>query len=183
MTLLEQLRSTLVSAIDLIDGEPSEPPQPNPPPSPPTQQQVYPQTINLFGPVQAGAALTQTAGSNWQFVGNALTASTKYFPFAEGKYPDVHWARFVVVWGPGSVNNKIKFISADGGPTNFQDIGMVTGQATPNPVVSDVGVTAQLQQLVTNGVSKHIGFIAQGDGTPFLLNEVRLEILWKCHVS
>lgn len=183
---LIQVKSMLNDVIAFIDGQPTEVPSPAPSPAPapaPVASTILvPATFQLFGPTQANGALVSSANATPAFAGNALTASTKFFPFALGQYAKAKWARIVVVWASGSSQNKVRIISMEDGPTNIQEMALVSGLDSPSPIVGGAMITDQFNALVDGGVNKHIGFQMQGNGTQYTIYEVRLEVAFEVPV-
>lgn len=180
-TLLADIRTGLVSLVAMIDAHASSPP-PAPAPEPPADFITVPVTYQLFGPVQNNGSLSQVPGSEFSFQGQALTASTKMLLLG-ANVADVHWARAVAVWAPGSVQNEIEIVKFDDGPVNIERMGIIVGENLSTPRVGGVLLTQAFQDMVAaaranNTSHKQIGFRMKGPAS-YNLWEVRIEVAWK----
>jgi len=171
--LLNDIRDTLASLIDQIDTALSAPVDPEPAP----EYIGIPFTANLFGPVQGNGALVTTLPTVPTWLGESMTASSKYLKFSLN-FPKVLSARVVVVWTPTSTSQALRFVHFSNGPTDIQDIATVYApDGLGQPRASGADVTAAIQALVDGKVDRHIGFQGFGGGS-ISISEVRLEIVW-----
>jgi len=137
-----------------------------------------PQFVQLFGPVQNEGSLFVAQGPNWHWPGAATTASTKTFNF-QFKFPRLMLATYRVIWATPNTNTYISLLQCDDGPTNISNLLQIQGNGSGNPTNSAVDITSALNQLVTNGVYKTLGFQLWDDGvSPARIYEVRLELVW-----
>jgi hypothetical protein len=167
--LLTGIRATLLALIMDIDAALAQPPE---------TPVGIPFTINLFGPAQGSGALSATLPSSPAFLGQALTASTKFLMMSHG-FPEVLQARFVVVWTPTNLNSKIRLVHFADGPTDMQTIVDIPApDASGQPRASGADVTAALNALVAAKVNRHVGFQGLGGGS-VTINEVRLEVVFR----
>jgi hypothetical protein len=169
LTEVVRARNILTSEIDRVRSSGSSPP-------PAASVLAYPFHMHLFAPVQIEGALVHTPTNQWAWPGEALSASTGHLAFRYG-FPPVTFARAIIVWSPGSVNNGIRIVHADDGPTNITEMGRkISTESTQSPRAHGIILTDQLNELVNNKVSKHVGYQVIGDGTPMTIYEVTLEI-------
>lgn len=146
-----------------------------PPPSVPPQEWVcLPTTVQLFGPVHANGAVSDSATTP-KFIGNALSCSMHTLDF-DKPMAEIESAYVRVIWVPGSAANFINVVHADNGPQNITTIGQIIGENLNTPRVSGVFITEQIQALQAAGVAKNIGFQIGGNGTSMTLFEVELQI-------
>lgn len=138
---------------------------------------AIPMTFNLFGPVQFEGANKGYTRPEWSFIGSALSSSTKLLWLSHG-FPCVANARWLVIWNPGSSNNKIRLISFDSGPSNITEIGVINGKDVNTPLAQAILIKDHLNDLVDNRINKHIGFQVSGDGTGYIIYESRVEIVF-----
>lgn len=112
----------------------------------------------LFGPVQHDGRELSNYSSSWGFIGDALSASTKGFPFSKG-LPHVERAYWKMVWTPNTPSVQVRLIYADDGPSNITEIGRIShcGQVTPIATPT-LDFTEVFNALVDSAVDKQIGF-------------------------
>lgn len=135
-----------------------------------------PTVVNLFGPAQTPQSVLNGVTAAPQFVGMALTGSTHWFKFSQNMRPVVD-ARLLVVWASRNVSNYIRIIHFDNGPANIVEIGRIYGNGSMNPSGQALDFTQNFNNLVTQGIDKHIGFQIGGDGVnQWTLYEVQLEL-------
>ena len=138
---------------------------------------VEPLIVNLFGPAQYdGAIKKQHVGPEWKFPGQALSASTQKFRFDLG-YPPVKYARWLVIWTPGSKATSLRLVHMDDGPANITEIGIIEGTDHPRPTAEELIITDSINQLVSGHVAKQIGFqVKDGGDADWVIYSSRLEI-------
>lgn len=139
---------------------------------------TLPLFVQLFGPVQNEGSLVTSIGPTWQWPGAATTASTKTFEFQLG-FPIPVWVRWIVLWRTQTVNQYVRLVHADDGPSNITQIAQIQGTGRGEPDDSVMNVTVPFQTLVAAGQHKHLGWQLWGDGNPIQIYEVRLEIGWQ----
>ena len=136
---------------------------------------AIPVTIQLFGPVQGAGALVDTGNANWEFKGNALSASTKAMWFEHG-FANILFARWLTIWTPNG--NTCRLVYMDDGPSNIAGIASVTSESS-TPVPQSANVTDVLNYLIGQGINKQIGIQFSGGGTnTFTLYDSRLELVF-----
>ncbi len=135
--------------------------------------------IQLFGPAQTtNETVTDTAGTP-KWIGSVLSGSTHFFPFSKGVAP-VASARLLVLWAPRNVANYVRLVTADNGPTNIVEIARVQSNGNMGPTAQAIDITQVMNNLITAGIDKQIGFQIGGDGiNAWTLYEVQLEINYR----
>lgn len=143
------------------------------------QSKVVPTNIQLFGPAQTtNETVTDTAGAP-KWIGSVLSGSTHFFPFSKGVAP-VASARLLVLWAPRNVANYVRLVSADSGPTNIVELARLQSNGNMGPSAQAIDVTQVMNNLITAGVDKQVGFQIGGDGiNAWTLYEVQLEINYR----
>lgn len=139
-----------------------------------------PVAYQLFGPVQHDGREVNTYGSTYVFIGDALTASTKVFPFQS--MPLVEKATWKHVWTPNNTAAYVRLIHADNGPSNITQIVAVQSNGSSTPTVETVDITNDFNSLVVAGVEKQIGFQVKDDGVnESSIYESRIELVPRRH--
>lgn len=137
---------------------------------------IYPTPYHLFGPAQTTNSQINGITGAPQFVGIALTGSTYPFNFHKSiPYADKAFLR--VLWASRNINNYVRLVAFDDGPSNIVEIARVQGNGSMSPNNQGVDFTAAFNTLVTAGIRKNIGFQVGGDGiNQWTIQAVRMEI-------
>ena len=117
-----------------------------------------PVTYQLFGPAQHDGREFNTYGTEWAFIGDALTASTKTFPFSKGM-PKVDSACWKFIWTPNHSSARARLFHADNGPGNITQIGdELVSSGQQYAIVYTLDFTSVFNALIDSAVDKQIGF-------------------------
>jgi hypothetical protein len=143
-----------------------------------TRPLALPVTYQLFGPVQADGKEENTYGAKYVFIGDALTPSTKWFPFSRG-FPPVESAIWKHVWTPNDVNTYAVLVHMDNGPANITRIGEIRSNGSATPMVQTLDFTSVMNELIAAKMDKHLGFEMRDAGVSSSLYESRLEIVFR----
>jgi hypothetical protein len=144
-----------------------------------TRTVVLPATYQFFGPVQADGREVNTYGTTYVFIGDALTPSTKWFPFSKA-FPRVESAIWKHTWTPNDVNTYVRLVHMDNGPANVTPIEEIQSNGSAFPVVETVDVTKAMNELINAKVDKHLGFQVKDDGSSSSsIYESRLEVVFQ----
>ena len=139
---------------------------------------ALPVTYQLFGPVQADGKEENTYGTTYVFIGDALTASTKWFPFSQG-LPPVQSAVWKHEWTPNDIGTSVRLVHMDNGPANITPIAEVQSDGSMTPVVESIDFTKVMNELIAAKVDKHLGFQVKDDGaSSSSIYESRLEVVF-----
>lgn len=140
---------------------------------------IIPIVYQMFGPVQADGGEENMYNTAYTFIGNALSANTKVFPFSMG-LPFAVKATWRHIWTPNSNQTFVRLVHMDGGPTNITQIVEVQSGGTATPVVEIRDFTGAFNDLVTAKIDKQIGFQVKDNNTlTSTIYESRLEIWYK----
>ncbi|HET7736440.1 MAG TPA: hypothetical protein VFK52_10720 [Nocardioidaceae bacterium] len=133
--------------------------------------------IDLIGPNPAGVTMG-TNGGTYAWPGDALSASVAVLLGNVANLRPVVFARWVLVWTPGNVNNGVRLVSADSGPTNIVQISEDTGDSTATPIVHTATITDDLNAIIAADAFKNIGYQVKVSAA-FEVYQSRLELVWK----
>lgn len=140
-------------------------------------------TVQLFGPIQHDGRELNTYGTTYVFIGDALSANTKWFHFSEAGYPKAKSVIWKHIWTPQHSSACVRLVHADNGPTNVTEIVdscSPGGETTPKRY--DFDITSAFNTLVEGGVDKQIGFQQKDSlccgNSASSVYESRLEIIW-----
>lgn len=139
---------------------------------------TIPLRMNLYGPAQADGALRETINPGWNWVGSALTPSTKTLRFGQG-YPKIAHARALVIWLAPTTNYYAGIFWFDrfGSAQNMRLLDYKPSEGSQNPRIVSFDLTTILQDISNVGENGVIAFKIWGDGvTQMQLYEVRVEI-------
>lgn len=181
MIQLSEAQQRLQAVKDLIDVFIQELGELDTVPSPARDFVIVPTTVQLFGPVHANGAVSDSATTP-KFIGNALSCSFHQINF-DTPLAEIESAFVRVIWVPGSAGNFLNVVSADNGPSNLNTLGVIPGENLNTPRVSGVYITDQLRALHAGGVMKQIGFQIGGNGTGMTVFEVELQINFKIPIT
>ena len=129
--------------------------------------------------MKADGKEVNTYGMTYVFIGDALTPSTKWFPFSQG-FPLVESAIWKHTWTPNDVNTYVRLVHMDNGPKNITPIVEIQSNGSVLPVVETVDFTSAMNELIVAKVDKHLGFQVKDDGSSSSsIYESRLEIVFR----
>ena len=117
--------------------------------------------------------------ATYVFIGDALTPSTKWFPFSRG-FPRVESAIWKHTWTPNDANTYVRLVHMDNGPDNITQIGEIQSNGSTSPVVETLDFTSVMNELIVAKVDKHLGFQVRDNGSSSSsIYESRLEIVFR----
>jgi hypothetical protein len=165
------LGTILFAALGVLSAAPAENAE--------TRSLALPVTYQLFGPIQADGKEENSYGTTYVFIGDALTASTKWFPFSKG-FPLVESAIWKHIWTPNDGKTYVRLVHMDNGPANVTPIVEIQSNGSTSPVVETVDFTSAMNELILARVDKHLGFQVKDDGSSSSsIYESRLEIVFR----
>lgn len=124
--------------------------------------------------------LVGNASPLWDWQGAAFSAMTDTFYAGRMAGAGISWARFVLVWTPGT-SGGVRLVIFDDGVINLESVCVIEVQNYYSPRVDNCfGLEAVLQALLDNQTGKHFGIQTYGDGyNAPRIYLARIDIIWR----